>query len=135
MNSLALGDDTTIVETSPSCMCMRGPCFLARSRRTWCGTSDDLAKLCKFPIRGNFHGPGGNFSTLALLHAFNTHTRVRRRRKLVKTKEYCRAIDHTRERNKLVRDSCTNLLLLICKFIALGSRQPIGKALTFGAKI
>ena len=44
---------------------MRGPYFRDRSRRVWCGR-DEPIKLCKFPIIGSFHGPGGSFRDVLL---------------------------------------------------------------------
>ena len=37
---------------------MRGPYFLAKFLREWCGS--DPESWCRFPMSGSFHGPGGN---------------------------------------------------------------------------
>ena len=62
-NSLAIsGDDTMRVETSPNFRCIKGPYILAKSLRPWCGK--EPPSWCKFPMIGNFHGPGGSFREL-----------------------------------------------------------------------
>lgn len=56
--SLAIsGEDTTMVESAPSFMCMRGPYWCESFVRPWWGIAPSW---CKFPIRGSFGGPGGN---------------------------------------------------------------------------
>ena len=59
------GDEMTILLIWPSLMCMMGPYFLARSRKTRCGSFP--ATWCRLPISGNFGGPGGRFRDLVFL--------------------------------------------------------------------
>lgn len=50
--------------TSPREMCIMGPYTVANTCRRWCGGVDFDASWCKFPMMGNFGGPGGKFSFL-----------------------------------------------------------------------
>lgn len=76
MTSFAIpGEEMTMVVTSPSWRCTRGPYFLARSWSLWCGR--DPSKLCRFPMMGSFHGPGGKSVVtralvLGFFHVLNT---------------------------------------------------------------
>ena len=53
------GFETTMVETSPSRRCIKGPCLLAMSLNARWGK--EPTNWCMFPIIGSFHGPGGRF--------------------------------------------------------------------------
>ncbi|CAK9166889.1 unnamed protein product [Ilex paraguariensis] len=80
------GEETTMVETSPSCRCIRGPCFLAKSLRPRKGR--EPANWCKFPMKGSFHGPGGRFETELLdFDPFLLFRRMNTKKKKVKSAE------------------------------------------------
>ncbi|XVF77885.1 hypothetical protein PTKIN_Ptkin14bG0083500 [Pterospermum kingtungense] len=61
------GEEITTVDISPSWRCITGPCLLAKSLRQRWGRVPE--NRCKFPMRGNFDGPGGSFD-LWLIKAF-----------------------------------------------------------------
>ena len=63
-SSTTFGDEIIIAKTSPSCSCIIGPYFLAKSLKDRCGR--EKTRWCKLPIRGSFHGPGGKLWLLAL---------------------------------------------------------------------
>ena len=57
------GDETTMVETSPSFRCIKGPYFADKSlSRQW---GREPTMLSMFPMIGSFHGPGGKFGVEA----------------------------------------------------------------------
>jgi hypothetical protein len=57
------GDETTMVETSPSRMCISGPCFLAKSLNARWGR--EPIKWCMLPMIGSFDGPGVDLKLLS----------------------------------------------------------------------
>jgi hypothetical protein len=57
--------ETTMVETSPSRMCISGPCFLAKSLNARWGR--EPIKWCMLPMIGSLDGPGGRFEVERLV--------------------------------------------------------------------
>jgi hypothetical protein len=55
--------ETTMVETSPSRMCISGPCFLAKSLNARWGR--EPIKWCMLPMIGSFDGPGVDLKLLS----------------------------------------------------------------------
>lgn len=71
------------VEISPSCRCIRGPCFLAKSLMVLWGRGLETS-WCKFPITGSFRGPGIGFELLDFDDFFKLLNIMKRTRRIVK---------------------------------------------------
>ena len=86
--SLAIsGEETMMLDISPSFRCIRGPYLVAKFLKERWGIEPKI--WCKFPMRGSFHGPGGKLVVLEFLDfdlftVSNNNTKGKRERKKVK---------------------------------------------------
>ena len=73
-----------MLEHSPSCKCIRGPYLFAKFLKEWWRI--EPTSWCRFPISGNFHGPGGRFGTeYSVLKFFRILANMNKKIKKVKS--------------------------------------------------